>query len=132
MAHIQFSSPSQPFQSIYTGGFNSSQPAPQYSQIHSIAPGVLQGSHASILHQHPHPNSIRTIIQTPVTIINPVIIQSAVNAKEEITALEEQKDLVLKQYGKLYKMYEELKNRPHEPLKPSKPPKPTHRPSPPP
>jgi hypothetical protein len=113
MAHIQFSSPSQPYQSINTGGFSSSLPIPpQYSQVHAVGPGM----YGSIVHhQYPHPNTIRTVIQTAVPIINPVIIQSGINAKEEIEALEDQKDMVLKQYAKLYEMYEELKHKPHEP-----------------
>lgn len=113
MAHIQFGSPSQPFQSINTGGLSSSIPVQQHAQ--STAAAVLPGTVRSVVHGHPHPNAIRTIVQTAVPIINPVIIQSAVDSKEEIESLEQQRNLILDQYDKLYQMYEDLKNKPREP-----------------
>lgn len=112
MSHIQFGTPSQVFQpGGSSAGFGASQPLPQYSQSHPI--GILQRSVASLVHQHPHPNAIRTIIQTPVPIINPVIIQQTASAKEEIESLEQQREVLLDQYRKLYEQYEELKSKPH-------------------
>ncbi len=66
--------------------------------------------------QHPHPNSIKTIIQTPIPIINPVIIGSARQSEQPDREREEKLkiniEMLQKEYEKLYNLYDNLRKRP--------------------
>lgn len=60
---------------------------------------------------YPHPSAIKTIIQTPVPVISPVILDSGDN-EEEVEKLKSQVDMLLDQYRYVYSLYDELKNSP--------------------
>jgi hypothetical protein len=103
IARIQYS-PGQP------SGLNTSLPNTTH---YSPSPGQHAAIHSSFTlpqtQQHHHPNAIKTIIHTPIPIINPIIIESAPSSnREDIESLNDQVKMLMEQYTYVYGLYEDL------------------------
>lgn len=71
---------------------------------------------------YPHPNAIKTVVQAPVPIINPVLIDSGDNSGES-EKLQMQVEMLMEHYRYVYELYDELMKgkAPEGPKEPGKP-----------